>query len=62
MTSEKDPNMTLHRPTSAGTRLSEPPVLSSDELLQEKGEILIEHRGERYRLRRTRQDKLILTK
>lgn len=54
--------MTLHRPTPASARMSEPPVLSSDELLQDKGEILIEHRGERYRLRRTRQDKLILTK
>lgn len=54
--------MTLHRPAPASARMSEPPVLSSDELLQDKGEILIEHRGERYRLRRTRQDKLILTK
>ncbi|MDX1948273.1 MAG: hemin uptake protein HemP [Pirellulaceae bacterium] len=35
---------------------------SSEELLGDKSEILIRHGGETYRLRRTRQDKLILYK
>ena len=37
-------------------------VLYSAALLGAKGEIEITHRGETYRLRRTRQGKLILTK
>lgn len=40
----------------------EPPHLSTAQLFRDCNEILIEHRGERYRLRLTRQDKLILTK
>lgn len=39
-----------------------PGVLSSAALLQDRAEVLIEHRGETYRLRQTRQGKLILTK
>jgi hemin uptake protein HemP len=34
----------------------------SEELLGDRSEILIKHGGEVYRLRRTRQDKLILYK
>jgi len=34
----------------------------SDELLQGAREIVIEHRGEEYRLLRTRNDRLILNK
>ncbi|HAE01205.1 MAG TPA: hemin uptake protein HemP [Rhodospirillaceae bacterium] len=41
---------------------SDPLVVTSDALLQNRNEVVIEHRGEQYRLRRTRQDKLILTK
>lgn len=40
---------------------SEPP-LTSTELLQGRREVLIQHGGETYRLRHTRNDKLILTK
>lgn len=45
---------------AGGTR--GPGVLSSAALLQDRAEVLIEHRGETYRLRQTRQGKLILTK
>jgi len=37
-------------------------VLSSEELLDGRLEVLIEHNGDLYRLRHTRQGKLILTK
>ncbi len=37
-------------------------IVSSDEILGGGNEIQIEHRGMIYRLRVTRQDKLILTK
>ena len=37
-------------------------VLDSDRLLQGEREVLIRHGGECYRLRHTRNDKLILTK
>ncbi|MGE8355836.1 MAG: hemin uptake protein HemP [Microvirgula sp.] len=40
----------------------EPPRLQSRELFGSRNEILIEHQGETYRLRLTRNDKLILTK
>jgi hemin uptake protein HemP len=36
--------------------------LSSDDLFGDAQEILIDHAGQEYRLRITRQDKLILTK
>ena len=36
--------------------------IESQELLGEEGELIIEHAGQEYLLRRTRQDKLILTK
>lgn len=39
-----------------------PPSLDSMALLGAAGEVLIAHCGETYRLRRTRQNKLILTK
>lgn len=38
------------------------PRLQSRELFGSRNEILIEHQGETYRLRLTRNDKLILTK
>lgn len=38
------------------------PILSSRDLMRGGREILIEHDGQHYRLRRTRQGKLILTK
>ncbi|MEW5892306.1 MAG: hemin uptake protein HemP [Pseudomonadota bacterium] len=39
-----------------------PPKLDSARLLGRAREVIIVHRGEEYRLRVTRQDKLILTK
>ena len=36
--------------------------MSSEQLLGNRGELKIEHNGELYSLRRTRQGKLILTK
>jgi len=39
-----------------------PPALISQRLLQGQREVLIRHGGETYRLRHTRNDKLILTK
>jgi hemin uptake protein HemP len=44
---------------AAGPRHS--PLVSAD-LLQGRREVLIQHGGETYRLRHTRNDKLILTK
>ncbi|MFW5830344.1 MAG: hemin uptake protein HemP [Planctomycetota bacterium] len=41
---------------------SRPPVYDSQRLLAGNEEVLIRHGGVDYRLRRTRQDKLILTK
>lgn len=37
-------------------------VMPSDELFDGQSEVIILHNGEQYRLRITRQDKLILTK
>ncbi len=41
---------------------SGPPRAPSSALLGPRGELIIEHAGEEYRLRRTRNGKLILTK
>jgi hemin uptake protein HemP len=43
-------------------RTAPPRTTTSDALLAGAVELRIEHRGEVYRLRRTAQDKLILTK
>ena len=51
---------------SSSPPLGKPPaaprVVPSHELLGEQGQLQIEHQGERYLLRITRQGKLILTK
>lgn len=47
-------------PTSAETE--SPPIYDSEALLQGTREVLIRHHGETYRLRLTRNDKLILHK
>lgn len=54
----------MSRPASSppDTRSTAPRVVSSRELLGERGQLQIEHQGERYLLRITRQGKLILTK
>jgi hemin uptake protein HemP len=49
-------------PQHADSRAAAPRVIPSAELLGERGQLLIEHQGERYLLRITRQGKLILTK
>lgn len=46
----------------ARTEASPPRQLRSDELFAGAVEVLIEHQGSRYRLRRTSRGKLILTK
>jgi len=59
--------MTMHDPAAASKSPDEPirapeKTVSTDELFQGKTEIYIDHKGERYRLRITRRDKLILQK
>ena len=50
----------LARPTSASrTPL---PRLRSEQLFRDSHELIIEHQGQEYRLRLTRNDKLILNK
>ena len=46
----------------SATRSSATLRVRSDELLRGNREIVIEHRGEEYRLLRTRNDRLILNK
>ena len=58
--------MLPERPLSrieAEQRRDAPPVakVPSQDLLGEKGELIIEHEGRQYRLRRTQNGKLILT-
>lgn len=55
-TMRPNPSKNFARPTPA------PLNTSSRSLFGEANELQIEHRGETYRLRITRQDKLILTK
>jgi hemin uptake protein HemP len=47
---------------TAGTARGPLRRIDSDTLLQREREIVIVHRGQEYRLRLTRSDKLILTK
>ncbi len=42
--------------------INKQPPIKSDILFKNSNIVLIQHHGEYYRLRRTRQDKLILTK
>ena len=59
---EKDDPMLIKPTPRRVLQDADPLVVTSDSLLQNRSEVVIEHRGEQYRLRRTRQDKLILTK
>ncbi len=54
------PSREPHDPDDAGTGGSR--VLSSARLFARRREVVILHRGQEYRLRITRADKLILTK
>lgn len=49
--------------SEANTRATSPrPRLRSEDLFRSGSELIIEHRGEEYRLKLTRNDKLILNK
>lgn len=56
----------IHEQTADTRRIEAPlapaKVIESNQLLSSGPELLIRHKGEFYRLRRTRNDKLILTK
>lgn len=54
--------MNSSSPSRSGAPVAGPRVIPSGELLGQGGRILIEHQGEHYLLRITRQGKLILTK
>ena len=57
--------LALHRPHFPFTpalRESPKPRLNSSDLFRQGSELIIEHRGEEYRLKLTRNDKLILNK
>jgi hemin uptake protein HemP len=56
------PPMDFELHTQHGATLVSRPRIQSAELFGSAREVLIEHGGEEYRLRLTRQDKLILTK
>lgn len=47
---------------TSATEQSVLPVIISEQLFGERTLICIEHHGQRYYLRRTREDKLLLTK
>lgn len=61
-----DPQHASAQPTAvipnAATSPCTPPALSSAQLLRGERELLIAHGNQLYRLRHTRNDKLILTK
>lgn len=61
MTETKPPSI-AHRPTPAAKTQVVPTHCDSRVLLGGARELLIQHGGETYRLRETRQRKLILTK
>lgn len=52
---------TTNEPRSSIVRDANKPI-DSDSLFAEGNEVIIRHQNEQYRLRRTRNDKLILTK
>lgn len=52
----------MHRTTTVLLQAGIAPSVNSEALLGSRGEIKILHNGEQYSLRRTRQNKLILTK
>lgn len=56
------PPMDFELPIQHGATPVSRPRIQSAELFGSAREVLIEHGGEEYRLRLTRQDKLILTK
>ena len=59
---QPSPASTDRRGADAPSMRSRTPVVDSRALLAGQREVLIEHAGEVYRLRHTRNDRLILTK
>ena len=59
---KNDPQSPTAKPEMSPIPTGNPRPLDSVTLLGAKGEVEITHQGETYRLRRTRQGKLILTK
>lgn len=56
------PSSSLRLPAEPGTRTCPPGIVPADFLFQGSQEILISHKGAHYRLRITKNGKLILTK
>lgn len=56
------PSVQLSVPRRATPRLPAQPRLKSEDLFRGTHELIIEHQGQEYRLRLTRNDKLILNK
>lgn len=59
---QTSPRVSADAPTPDRVAAARPRVICTEELFGPKREVIIEHRGEEYRLRITRADKLILTK
>lgn len=55
-------SLTLNLPRSSASTRPPLPRLRSEELFRNSHELIIEHQGQEYRLRLTRNDKLILNK
>ncbi|MGA0598847.1 hemin uptake protein HemP [Enterovirga sp. CN4-39] len=58
----RDPELQSSSPERPRPQHGEPRAVQASQLLGGAREIIILHRGERYRLRLTQHDKLILTK
>ena len=59
---QSQPLTSANRSATAGTSTARAAEVDSTRLLQGQREVVIRHGGEVYRLRHTRNDKLILTK
>jgi hemin uptake protein HemP len=58
----RDGTVPVREPGARPAEAKEPPAVEASQLLAGGREVVILHRGERYRLRVTQHDKLILTK
>ncbi|KAA0012592.1 hemin uptake protein HemP [Billgrantia pellis] len=56
-----DPTTARAQAATPHERSRKPGIVESSALLDEQGQLVIEHRGKRYQLRETRNGKLILT-
>ncbi len=61
-TMQTQPPSSIRAPAESGQRTFPPGAIPTEFLFQGNQEILISHRGEHYRLRITKNGKLILTK